>query len=78
MSFRLNGEKGLGTLELSHPREEWSLDGWLGELGQKNLLLFAASPAKPVELRELGDQKPNIFFSLFQQATTTKNQKINK
>jgi hypothetical protein len=30
------------------------LDGWLGELGRKNLLLVA-SPTKPAELGELGE-----------------------
>jgi hypothetical protein len=36
------------------------LDGWLGELGRKNLLLLAASPAKPAELGEFGDWKLKI------------------
>jgi hypothetical protein len=31
------------------------LDGWLGELGRKNLLLLAASPVQPAELGEFGE-----------------------
>jgi hypothetical protein len=60
------------------------LDGWLGELGRKNLLLLAASPASPAELGEFGDfgdWKPKIenwklkiekILSLSKPATTTK------
>jgi hypothetical protein len=67
------------------------LDGWLGELGRKNLLLLAASPAELGEfgefgelgeLGDLGDWKPKteIFFPLFssrqQQLKIYKNIKI--
>jgi hypothetical protein len=60
------------------------LDGWLGELGRKNLLLLAASLAKLAELGEFGefgdfgDWKLKIEnnFSLSKPATTTKK-KIN-
>jgi hypothetical protein len=50
-----NGPKILGV---KPPKKGIEL-GWvtraLGELGRKNLLLLAASPAKPAELRDLGD-----------------------
>jgi hypothetical protein len=55
------------------------LDGWLGELGRKNLLLLAPSLAQLAELRELGelgdlgDWKPKFFSPLFQRAKNKKD-----